>query len=129
MIVALGIECIDSERFERSVLRWGDRLLERLFSDEEQRASGTGRRRHERLAARFAAKVAARKALFGAPFSGATRWRDFEVDREATGRPSLRLHGAAHRRAEALGIVRVHLTLTHDAPACVGHVILEGSDG
>ena len=129
MIVALGIECIDSERFERAVARWGNRLLERLFSDEEQRASGTGRRRHERLAARFAAKVAARKALFGAPFSGATAWRDFEIYREAAGRPLLQFHGAAHRRAEALGVVRVHLTLTHDSPACVGHVVLEGADG
>lgn len=129
MIVALGIECIDSERFERAVLRRGDRLLERLFSEEERRASGTGRRRHERLAARFAAKVAARKALFGAPFSGATGWRDFEIDRRAEGSPILRFHGAARRRAEDLGIVRVHLSLSHDAPACVGHVLLEGADG
>ena len=128
MILALGIECVDSERFERAVLRRGDRLLERLFSEGERRDSGTGRRRYERLAARFAAKVAARKALFGAPFSGATRWRDFEIDRPAAGRPTLRFYGAARRRAEALGVARVHLSLAHDAPACVGHVLLEGAD-
>lgn len=129
MIVALGIECIDSDRFERALARRGNRLLERLFSDEERRACGTGRRRSERLAARFAAKVAARKALFGAPLSGAIGWRDLEIHREASGRPSLRFHGAALRRAEALGIVGVHLTLAHDAPACVGHVLLEGPGG
>lgn len=129
VIVALGIECVDSERFARALERHGARLLERLFTDAEQRAGGAGRRRSERLAARFAAKVAARRALFGSPLAGATRWRDFEVTREPSGRPSLRFHGVAQRQADALGIARVHLTLAHDAPVCVGHVLFESSGG
>ena len=129
MIVALGIECIDSNRFEAALQRRGDRLLERIFSEHERRASGTGRRRSERLAARFAAKVAGRRALFGGPFSGATRWLDFEIRREVSGLPLLQFHGAALRRAKSLGIGRAHLTLSHDAPLCVGHVLLEASSG
>lgn len=126
MIVGLGIECVDAERFEALRQRKGDRFLERLFTTREYQYAGTGKRSVERLAVRFAAKVATRRALFGSPMKGATVWQDFEVHTTPSGRPEMRLLGAAQSRAETLGVERVHLTMSHDFPHCIGHVLLEG---
>ena len=129
VVVGIGIECLDAERFDGLWRRRGTRLLERLFTQEELEVALTGRRAPERLAARFAAKVATRRALFGSPMKGRTRWQDFEVHRTPSGRPEMRLGGEALRRAQALGVSRLHLTLSHDAPLCVGQVLLESRVG
>jgi len=113
---------VDLERFRAALRRRGPRLLERLFTDAERRYAEGRVRGAESLAARFAAKVAARRA-FGSPPLG---WRDVEVVRPRGEAPSLALHGAAARAAAALGVERVCLTLTHDPPRCIGHVLLEG---
>ncbi len=73
------------------------------------------------LGARFAAKVAARRAL-GQP---GLSWRDVEILREEAKPPGLRLRGQADAAARALGVSAVHLTLTHDAAHCIGQVVLE----
>ena len=129
MIVSMGIEWVDADRFERAVARFGDRLLDRLFSQAEQEEAGQGRRRFERLAARFAAKVALRRAFFGSPLAGAIGWRDVEVRRSASGAPRLLLRGAAKARADALCVVEAHLSMSHDSPAALAHVLLEAADG
>ena len=70
---------------------------------------------------RLAAKIAARRAL-GLP---AAAWHELEVRRSAGEAPSLHFHGRAARAAEALGVTHAALTLTHDAAACIGQVVLE----
>ncbi len=122
MIVGVGVDLCDVTRFEAVARRWGDRLYLRLFSDEERRA-GRRRRGVERLAARFAAKEAARKAL-GAQDAG--RWRDIEVvSDDLTGAPSLLLHGRAKEKADSLGVQRCHVSLTHQAGMAAAVVVLE----
>ena len=79
------------------------------------------KRGHESLAVRFAAKVAARRAL-GLRGAG---WRDVEVERKPGRPPRLRFHGPASEAAARLGVTRASLSLTHDELACVGHVVLE----
>ena len=124
MIVGVGVDLCDVARLEQLITRWGDRVLCRLFTDNEQRV-GSGRMGAERLAARFAAKEAARKAL-GAHAAGG--WRDVEVLSDAvTGAPSLALHGTARRRADHLAVDRSHLTLTHQAGLAVAVVVLEAT--
>jgi holo-[acyl-carrier protein] synthase len=122
MIVGVGVDLCEVARFARVVERWGDRVLGRLFTEREREA-GEGRRGAERLAARFAAKEAARKAL-GAAEAG--EWRDVEVvsDR-ATGAPSIAFHGRARRRAEVLAVRQSHVSLTHQAGLAVAVVVLE----
>lgn len=126
MIVGLGIECVDAERFGALHQKNGERLLGRLFTEKECQTAGSGKRSVERLAVRFAAKVATRRALFGSPMKGATIWQDFEVHTAPSGQPEMHLAGEARLRAETLGVQRVHLTLSHDFPHCIGHVLLEG---
>jgi holo-[acyl-carrier protein] synthase len=126
LIVGLGVEIVDAERFARAVARFGPRLEARLFTEGE-RAHVRGRARRaavESLAARFAAKVAARRALG----LGAIAWQEVEVVRGPDGPPALRLAGAAARRAESLGVRRILLSLSHDGGHCVGHVVLENHE-
>lgn len=121
MIVGLGIELVDLARFEKLLERYGDRMRTKLFTASEREYAARKVRDGESLAARFAAKVAARRAL-RAP---ALRWQDIEVARDRTGPPTLRLAGAARCAARRAGVSNIAVSLTHDATWCVGQVILE----
>jgi len=120
MIVGVGVEWVDVPRFEAVAARFGKRIQLRLFTRHELAFSRRRSGNLESLAVRFAAKVAARRAL---GLDGA-RWRDVEVVR-ADGRPELRFYGRADERARRLKVRRVSLTLTHDAAHCIGQVVLE----
>jgi holo-[acyl-carrier protein] synthase len=116
MIVGIGVDIVDLERFAL-VLERTPHLRERLFTDAERGA------KPESLAAVFAAKEAVAKAL-GAP-SGLD-WHDCEVRHDATGRPYIFATGTVAAAALARGILRWHLSLSHDAGASVAMVIGEG---
>jgi holo-[acyl-carrier protein] synthase len=120
-IVGLGVGIVETERFRAAERRFGVRFTERVFTPGE-RAYAAGRRRgFESLAVRFAAKLAARRAL-----GLAARLRDLEVVRERGGAPALVFHAAAAESARGLGVVRAALSVTHDAHLCIAHVVLEG---
>jgi len=123
VIVGVGIELVDRVRFESLLDRYGDRLREKLFTDGECAYASRRQRDGESLAVRFAAKLAARRALR----TSALRWRDIEVIRNREGPPTLRLSGGAERAAVRAGVSAIALTLSHDAQWCVGHVILESA--
>ncbi len=123
MIVGLGIESVDVPRFEASLDRFGDRLRRRLFTARECAYAAARPRGAESLAVRFAAKLAARRALG----KNGLLWRDLEIVREGRGAPTLRLHGAAAEVAQGLGVDRVSISLTHDRCWCLGQVVLEAS--
>jgi holo-[acyl-carrier protein] synthase len=125
VIVGLGIELIDVPRFGRALDRFGERMRVRIFTDGEQAYAARRIRGGQSLAVRFAAKVAARRALGCGPGERRSGWRDIEVVREPGRAPTLRFHGAAARRAGALGVGRVALTLTHDRSTCLAQVVLE----
>ena len=124
MIVGVGIEWLDVPRFEALEARFGERLRERLFTEEERAFAARKARGHESLAVRLAAKIAARRALG----LRACSWRDVEVRRRKGRAPSLHFAGAAAEAAARLGVDRVSLTLTHDAAACIGQVVLERAE-
>ena len=121
MIVGLGIELVDLARFETLLERYGDRMRARLFTEDERKYAARKVRGAESLAARFAAKVAARRALR----TPALRWQDIAVIRDRRGPPTLRFTRAARHAARCAGVSNIAVTLTHDATWCVGQVILE----
>jgi holo-[acyl-carrier protein] synthase len=94
-----------------------------LFTDGEREYAARKRRGGESLAVRFAAKLAARRALR----ANALRWRDIEVVRDREGPPTLRLAGGAERAARRAGVSAIALTLSHDAQWCIGQVVLESA--
>ena len=126
MILGLGIDLVDVARARKLIAGKGERALARLCTAGEAsyvRAHPSGA---PSFAARLAAKEAAFKALAGSEEARAIGWRDIEVERAADGRPSLLFHGLAKKRAETLGVKRVHVTLTHTDNTAGAVVILEG---
>jgi len=115
MILGVGIDVVDIGRFEESLERTPS-LRERVFTEQERQ------RPLASLAARFAAKEALAKAL-GAPTGMA--WHDAEVVSESTGNPQLELRGSVLARADAMGVVSVHVSMSHDAGIASAVVVLE----
>ena len=99
MILGTGIDVIDIARIARSVERFGNHFLQRVYTAGEIAYCQRKRRNAaESYAARFAAKEAAAKAL-GTGIGFGVTWREIEVGREPAGRPLLLFHGRAAQRA------------------------------
>ncbi|WP_354641009.1 holo-ACP synthase [Kitasatospora camelliae] len=122
MIIGVGIDVAEIERFEASLARTPG-MAERLFTEAELLLPSGARRGTASLAARFAAKEALAKAL-GAP--AGLRWTDAEVCAEDSGRPVLRVTGTVAARAAELGVRSWHVSLSHDAGVASAVVIAEG---
>ena len=125
MIVGTGVDIAEVPRIREAVARFGERFLKRVFTPEEVRYCTSKANTEERLAARFAAKEAAMKAI-GTGLRHGVTWQDVEVVRQLGGRPGLRLSGKAAEFAAALGCQRIHLSLSHTEDMAIAHVILEG---
>ena len=124
MIVGSGIDLIEIARIQQSMERFGPRFLNRVFTAAEQGYCLRKRNAAESLAARFAAKEAAAKAL-GTGISRGVNWLEIEVIREPGGRPSIRFYGRAAEIAGHMEVVHVALSLTHTASLAMASVVLE----
>jgi holo-[acyl-carrier protein] synthase len=124
MIVGTGIDIAEVPRIAESIARFGERFLQRVYTEGEIRYCESKANRVERYAARFAAKEAAMKAL-GTGWNHGVRWRDVEVTRQPGGRPTMTFHGKAAEFAARLGTVNVSLSLSHTAEQAIAQVILE----
>jgi|SRR5215472_5552793 len=125
MIVGTGVDIAEVARIEAAVERYGERFLKRVFTSEEIRYCTSKANAGERLAARFAAKEAAMKAI-GTGLRRGVTWQDVEVVRLSGGRPGIRLNGKAAEFAAALGCKRIHLSISHTEEQAIAYVILEG---
>lgn len=127
MIVGLGSDIIDIRRIEATLARYGDRFLDRVFTDIERRKSDRRRLRAASYAKRFAAKEACAKAL-GTGFRDGVFWRDMGVVNLASGRPTMALTGGAARQLARLlpegHDARIDLTITDDFPQAQAVVII-----
>jgi holo-[acyl-carrier protein] synthase len=124
MVLGLGTDLIETERVHESMNRFGDRFLERIFTVGEIAYCTRKKNAAESFAARFAAKEAAAKAL-GTGISRGVSWKEFEVKREKSGRPTLHLSGRAAELAAAMGVRRVQLSLTHSRELAMAVVVVE----
>ena len=129
MIIGLGSDLCNIERIQNSVDRFGDRFLNRVFTDVER--AKAARRPHTiagTLAKRFAAKEAFSKAV-GTGFKAGVFMRDIGVVNAPSGAPTLELTGGARDRLDAMipegHLPRIHLTLTDDHPWAQAFVIIE----
>ncbi len=125
LILGIGIDIVDIGRIRKAEKRWGQRFLSRVFTEGEVNYSVLQVSPHPRLAARFAAKEAASKAL-GTGLTLGVTWKDIEVLNNANGRPEIILHGKAREMASAKGIRNIHLSISHDGNYAAAQVILEG---
>lgn len=109
-VIGIGNDLVDLDRF-REVLERTPTIVDRVFTEAEQRYARLRRDPTERFGARFAAKEATMKAL-GVGL-GEVVMRDIEVVRAESGAPSLLLHGSAAAMAEERGVQRWLLTISH----------------
>ena len=128
MIVGLGSDLCSIERIQKSVDRFGERFLRRVFTETER--AKAARRPHTvagTLAKRFAAKEAFSKAV-GTGFKQGVFMKDIGVVNLASGQPTLHLTGGARARLDALApdghAIDIHLTLTDEYPWAQAFVML-----
>ena len=128
MIVGIGSDLCNIERIQRSVDRWGDKFLARVFTETERaKAARRPFTMAGTLAKRFAAKEAFSKAV-GTGFKRGVYMKDIGVVNLASGQPTLKLTGGAKARLDALApeghAIDIHLTMTDDHPWAQAFVIL-----
>lgn len=122
-----GVDLVEIARIDRMLDEHGARFRDRCFTPGEQAWAETGQAvRAERYAARFAAKEAVLKAL-GTGLAEGIEWTEIEVERAATGRPSIRLSGRAAEIAADLGIDAWHVSLSHAGGMAMASVIAAGA--
>ncbi len=120
MVVGIGVDLVDVERFERALTRT-PKLRDRLFGSSDLSREDLSA---QSFAARFAAKEATLKAL-GGHLQGFS-WHDIQVSGEAGQPPTLVLAGAALARARERGASSWHLSLSHDKGMALAFVVMEG---
>jgi holo-[acyl-carrier protein] synthase len=117
MIIGVGVDLVDLARFERAITRT-PRLVERLFTASERNGST------RTLAGRFAAKEAMIKVV-GDPRG--MQWQEVEITRDGLGKPTLTTHGATATIAQAAGIDKWHVSISHDGGKAVAVVVGESA--
>jgi holo-[acyl-carrier protein] synthase len=123
-ILGLGLDATDIDRIAGTIERYGERFLQRVFTDGEVAYCTRRKVPAIHFAGRFAAKEAAMKAL-GTGHSHGVLWRDVEVVRSG-GPPQLQLHGGAARRFAAMGGFSSLVTITHSESLALAQVIILG---
>jgi len=128
MIIGLGSDLIDIRRIEKTIERFGDRFLNRIFTPVERARSDRRQlTRIESYAKRYAAKEACSKAL-GTGFRKGVFWRDMGVVNLSGGKPSMALTGGALARLESLlpaGYeAQIDISLTDEPPMAQAIVII-----
>jgi holo-[acyl-carrier protein] synthase len=132
VIIGLGVDLAEVAPWAEALSRPEAAALQGTFTAAERATCRAGPTPEgERLAARFAAKEAFIKAISSArfgqpPLLSAFDLREIEVVHDTFGRPALQLHGRAAQVAEALGLRRCWLSLSHEAKMATATVILEG---
>jgi holo-[acyl-carrier protein] synthase len=124
MVLGIGTDLTEIERIQKSIDRFGDRFLNKVFTAEEIAYCQRKKHSAESFAARFAAKEAGAKAL-GTGISRGVAWLEIEVRREPGHRPTLHWSGRAAELAAELGVHRVSLSLTHSRALAMAVVVVE----
>lgn len=128
MIVGIGNDVIDIRRIEDTLEKYGERFVQRIFTEIEIAKSEKRAQRAASYAKRFAAKEACSKAL-GTGFRANVFWKDLGVVNEPSGKPTMILTGGAKSHLNRLTppghAIRIHLTITDDFPYAHAFVMIE----
>jgi holo-[acyl-carrier protein] synthase len=124
MVLGLGTDLIEIERVQASMDRFGERFLHRVFTAGEIAYCMQKKQSAESFAARFAAKEAGAKAL-GTGISRGVSWQEIEVRRQIGQRPTLHFSGRAGQLADAMGVCRVQLSLSHSRTLAMAVALVE----
>jgi holo-[acyl-carrier protein] synthase len=130
VIIGIGNDLVDIRRIEKSLERFGDRFVQRVFTETEQRRSEGRATRAASYAKRFAAKEACSKAL-GTGLRRGVFWRDMGVANLKGGKPTMVLTGGALARLQEItpsGMSpQIDLTLTDEFPLAQAFVVISAN--
>jgi len=122
-MIASGIDLIEVNRIENVIARYGERFLERVFTQSELVYC---RGQAHQLAARFAAKEAVSKALgTGIQHRDGVAWQEIQIASDDHGKPVVQLTGRAARRAEQIGLTTFALSLSHTHEHAIALVVAQ----
>jgi len=124
LIAGVGVDRIAIERVETAIERHGERFIQRIYTTGEIRQAQAKGNPVRRFAMLFAAKEAVSKAL-GTGFREGVAFDNIETIHQALGKPEVRLHGGAKKRAHVLGIQSVHISLTDDDGVAMAFAVAE----
>lgn len=122
MILGIGIDIVEIARMDRP--SQNKRFYADFFSDEERELFESCKYAAQTVAGRFAAKEAVLKAL--GQGLGDMPLREIAIIRLPSGRPEVRLCGAAKQKAEMLGVKRIHISISHDGAYAIAQAVAEG---
>jgi holo-[acyl-carrier protein] synthase len=126
-IVAHGIDMVDCDRLEQSIEKHGQRFLDRVFTPHEQAYCQSRKKSSlQHLAGRFAVKEAVLKVL-GTGWRDGIAWTDIEVRNKPSGQPIVVLGGRCRELADQLGLVAIHISISHIKTHAIGSAIGVGS--
>jgi holo-[acyl-carrier protein] synthase len=125
-VLGIGVDLVECARIQHSMDRFGDRFLNRVFTDGEIEYSMSMKFPARHLAARFAAKEAVSKA-FGTGIGKAMGWRNIDVQKRQSGEPFLVFSGPAQELAAKRGVTSALITLSHTEHHAMASVVLEGA--
>ena len=124
-VIGIGVDVIECSRIQRSIERFGDRFLHRVFTDGEIEYSMSMKFPERHLAARFAGKEAVAKA-FGTGIGKAMGWRNIDIRKKESGEPFLVFSGPAETFATERGMISALITLSHTENYAVACAVLQG---
>jgi holo-[acyl-carrier protein] synthase len=124
-VLGIGVDLVECERIQRSMDRFGDRFLHRVFTDGEIEYSMSMKFPARHLAARFAAKEAVSKA-FGTGIGKAMGWKNIDVRKKPNGEPFLIFSGPAQELAAKRGVTSALGTLSHTEHHAMACIVLDG---
>jgi holo-[acyl-carrier protein] synthase len=124
-VLGIGVDLVECARIQRSMDRFGDRFLHRVFTEGEIEYSMSMKFPARHLAARFAAKEAVSKA-FGTGIGKAMGWRNIDVRKKPSGEPYLVFSGPAQELATQRGVTSAFVTLSHTEHHAVACIVLDG---
>ena len=124
MIIGIGTDIIEIARMAESLAQKGDSYARRLLTESEFEDFQQRGNKAAFLAKRFAAKEATVKAL-GTGFADSITWKQVNIANDEKGMPVLTLTGKARERADALGVSRLHISISDEKHYAMAFVILE----
>ena len=125
-VLGIGVDMVECERIQHSIDRFGDRFLQRVFTEGEIEYSMSMKFPARHLAARFAAKEAVSKA-FGTGIGKSLGWRDIDVRKKPSGEPFLVFGGRAEELGQERGVTSALITLSHTDHHAMAMIVLEGA--
>jgi holo-[acyl-carrier-protein] synthase len=123
-IMGVGVDIVDIERMRNLRDKYGEKFLNKIFTDVEIKSCLNSKHPDEMFAARFAAKEAVMKALKAGMYAG-LHYKEIEVTGGVDTQPSIKLHENAIRTAICAGVTKFSISLSHERNYAIAMVVVE----